>query len=283
MSAVSLSKCHFGPFIIRGMHNRKKAVGATRTTKQRRLYHLIALSSGSGSLKQGEENRRLIAPAAVLLPPDHHAVVTCDAGASWGELVFQLVHAERDIGVGPGSWINKGPCQPSPIELFDVNLPLLVAAALVAEAITTVEMAGTTYFHSALHHAEANHLLGGWLLRYVRSLGRGGSATANDPWSRAECCARDRLETGCTVADMARAVGLSPTRFATVYTAARGQSPGAFLADLRLEVACRELASGRNVQGVAHMCGFRSPTSFAAFFKKRMGMTPTTWRRRTAC
>lgn len=104
-------------------------------------------------------------------------------------------------------------------------------------------------------------------------------AAGADPVSVAERHARERVDAGCTVADMAAAAGLSTVRFGVVYRETTGRTPRQYLDGLKLERACAELRAGTDVLHTAWRCGFRSPTSFAAFFRRQLGMTPTQWRR----
>jgi AraC family transcriptional regulator len=77
----------------------------------------------------------------------------------------------------------------------------------------------------------------------------------------------------------AAAVGLSKAQFGVVYRQATGRTPRQFLEELRVERACAALRADLGVARCAYRCGFRSPTSFAAFFRKHLGCTPTQWRR----
>jgi AraC-like DNA-binding protein len=274
----------FGPFIVRGSHNRRRPVAAEPTAGGRRLYHLVAVGDGAATLAGDGSAVRHLAPAAFLLTPHAGLRLECSAGSSWGELLFQVVHAARAPGRGGHNWVHRGPAQPPSEAIFGRHLPAVVPPPLVEEAIAVVAVAGGTYFKSDLHHAEGNAQLGRWLLRYARHQEQATEpgAEAADPWSRAERYARDQLDMGCTVVDLARAVGMGRSAFADGYRRARGRTPGDFLAGLRFEVAARELAAGRDVLGAAQLCGFRSPTAFSAFFKRRAGMPPSRWRRRQA-
>jgi AraC-like DNA-binding protein len=55
-----------------------------------------------------------------------------------------------------------------------------------------------------------------------------------------------------------------------------GQTPHDFIRKVRLKKAAELLASGKmNVSEVTYTCGFSSPTSFSALFKKFYGVSPS--------
>jgi AraC-like DNA-binding protein len=274
----------FGPFIIRGTHNRSVSRTAVLGVHAPRLYHLVALASGCcGIAGPGAPQGPVAAPAAFLLHPGNALRLTMDAKSRWGELVFQLVHAARRPGASGGAWVNLGAAQPTTAAVFGCVLPPSVPEAFTLQALATVATATALCFKAPLHQAEANLLLGRFLVGWARWEQARASAVRPptfDPWARLEDLARDRLDTGITVSDLAAAAGLTPSHFCAAYRAARGESPGAFLNRLRLEVATIRLRDGGDVRGCAHFCGFRSPTSFAAFFKRQTGQTPSRWRRR---
>ena len=55
-----------------------------------------------------------------------------------------------------------------------------------------------------------------------------------------------------------------------------GQTPHDFIRKVRLKKAAELLACGKmNVSEVTYTCGFSSPTSFSALFKKFYGVSPS--------
>jgi AraC-like DNA-binding protein len=267
---------HFGPFILRAAGNPRRHAPEAITTRQRDIYVLVAVETGGVDLAGPGAPRRHSGPCAYLLAPGEQLTVHCHPGTRWGQLVFTLTHAARRPGASPGSWVHRGPCQPDPGVVFGVHLPAMVPEALVARAVATVAAARTIYFKSPLHHAQANNLLGRWLLDYALTMAE--PASGQDPVAVAERHARDHVDTGCTVAAMAVAAGLSAVRFGVVYREATGRTPRQYLDGLKLERACTELRAGTDIRHTAWRCGFRSPTSFTAFFQRQLGMTPRAWR-----
>lgn len=91
----------------------------------------------------------------------------------------------------------------------------------------------------------------------------------------------DNHDRELSVADMAGFVFLSQGYFTRAFREETGQSPMAFLIQVRVEHACRLLAQRDiKVGGIARQVGFASPQRFNAAFRKQTGMTPMDYRRR---
>lgn len=99
------------------------------------------------------------------------------------------------------------------------------------------------------------------------------------------CLARDLLhevhEDGLTVRDVAREVGLSPFHFIRLFQAVFGLTPHQYRIGLRLDRARALLARGElSVTEVCMHVGFSSLGSFSASFARRVGESPSAYRRR---
>ena len=91
-------------------------------------------------------------------------------------------------------------------------------------------------------------------------------------------CARyaDRL----TVADMARAAGLSPAHFSREFRRAFGESPHQYLLTRRLERAAALLrVTDWSVADICFAVGAGSVGSFTVSFSRVFGQSPTAYRR----
>ncbi|HLV34737.1 MAG TPA: AraC family transcriptional regulator [Spirillospora sp.] len=85
---------------------------------------------------------------------------------------------------------------------------------------------------------------------------------------------QDNLEESITVADVARAVALSPAYFCTLFAQETGRTPGNYLIDLRIARAKEYLAHTRmSVMDVCTALGY-TPSYFSRLFKSRTGYTP---------
>ncbi|MCG9895473.1 MAG: AraC family transcriptional regulator, partial [Fimbriimonadaceae bacterium] len=80
---------------------------------------------------------------------------------------------------------------------------------------------------------------------------------------RAKAFARRRLPEGCSVGEMAGAVGLSESRFAQIFCKETGEPPARWLEGERLDLArIHLLASGCTVAEAAERAGYLSPFHF---------------------
>jgi AraC-like DNA-binding protein len=84
---------------------------------------------------------------------------------------------------------------------------------------------------------------------------------------------------GWSVQGLAREVAMSPSRFAARFVDALGDSPMAYLAKLRMHVACRMLASSQaNIEQIAADVGYESASAFNRAFRSYLGISPGAWR-----
>ncbi len=91
---------------------------------------------------------------------------------------------------------------------------------------------------------------------------------------------RDHLHENPRLGDVARYLGLSPSRTAHAVAEATGCSFTALRDALRLERACRLLETTyAKVAHIATECGCPSPHYFHRFFRQKTGLTPAAWRR----
>jgi methylphosphotriester-DNA--protein-cysteine methyltransferase len=88
-----------------------------------------------------------------------------------------------------------------------------------------------------------------------------------------------RLDEPLTLADLAAAVGSSPSAFVRRFRSADGRTPMRALADVRVERAEALLRDTRlNVLEAGLTAGFGSPSAFARAFRRRTGGSPARWR-----
>lgn len=96
-------------------------------------------------------------------------------------------------------------------------------------------------------------------------------------WAMAEM--GRRMADGITVADLARAVNLSQSRFAHLFHQQIGAAPGRYLRQRRLERARLLLESTfLSVKEVMAAVGFNDPSHFSRDFKSAFGASPRAWR-----
>lgn len=80
--------------------------------------------------------------------------------------------------------------------------------------------------------------------------------------------------------DVARTVGVHPSRLAHGFRAEYGQTPGQFVRELRLEWAAEQLRrEDATLADVAIRAGFYDQSHFSRMFRQRFGVAPAAWRR----
>jgi methylphosphotriester-DNA--protein-cysteine methyltransferase len=111
----------------------------------------------------------------------------------------------------------------------------------------------------------------------------GGPAEAGRMMARkALAIMRDRLEERLRVRDLAREVAMSVPHFARCFREADGRTPMRALADLRAERAQAFLRDGAvSTLEAGFAAGFQSASAFTRAFRRRTGLPPAAWRRRT--
>jgi AraC-like DNA-binding protein len=95
--------------------------------------------------------------------------------------------------------------------------------------------------------------------------------------------ARARLEAdddATSVADIARAVGMSPFHFIRRFESVYGVTPHQLRIRARLDRAKHLLAHDHSVTAVCFDVGFSSLGSFSSAFARRIGETPSSYQRR---
>jgi AraC-like DNA-binding protein len=96
---------------------------------------------------------------------------------------------------------------------------------------------------------------------------------------RARDLADARYAESLTVADLARAAGLSKAHFSREFRRAFGESPHVYLLTRRLERAAAMLRmTDRSVADICIAVGLDSVGSFTASFRRTFGQTPTAYR-----
>ncbi|MFR0708320.1 MAG: helix-turn-helix domain-containing protein, partial [Eggerthella lenta] len=83
--------------------------------------------------------------------------------------------------------------------------------------------------------------------------------------------------------ELARRACMGRTKLKAAFKAAYGTSPAAFVADARIERAIELLNStDEPIAHIARAVGYRKPGAFAEAFRRRTGVPPSAYRRRSA-
>lgn len=101
-----------------------------------------------------------------------------------------------------------------------------------------------------------------------------------DPVQTAVRIMTEHLAPPLGLSDLARSVGLSPSRFSAVFAARNGAAPMTFYQRLRLQKACVLLAqTALPVGAVARAVGYDDPLHFSRVFRQKFGLPPSQWRK----
>ena len=107
---------------------------------------------------------------------------------------------------------------------------------------------------------------------------RGGLA----PWQsrRAQEMMRSRLDEAVSLAELARALSLSPSHFARAFKQTTGQPPHRWLMEQRIDKA-KQLLIGTTLSlgEIALACGFADQSHFTRMFSRVTHSSPGAWRR----
>jgi AraC family transcriptional regulator len=86
---------------------------------------------------------------------------------------------------------------------------------------------------------------------------------------------QDTLETGLTVAAIARTVHMSPYHFARLFKQSTGKSPYGYVIQARAKKAKELLTSGKfSIIEIAHRLGFADQSHLTPQLKRTFGVTP---------
>jgi AraC family transcriptional regulator len=83
-----------------------------------------------------------------------------------------------------------------------------------------------------------------------------------------------------TLDEAARIAHLSPYYFIKAFKACTGKTPYEYLMGLRIQKAKELLGlKNMNVTETCFLCGFNNPSNFTTYFKRKVGMTPSEYKR----
>jgi AraC-like DNA-binding protein len=257
---------------------------------QRRLSHYLLVCNREGREQITVEGRDypIAAGESYLVAPGSLHTLTSPANQpAW--LHFD-VRFDPHRGITPGaepysthSQALRERLQPSPREVWEVELPVVVPADLCARFAAAVPRIIASWQRGgAIDLLEANHQLGGLLLDLVarQRQGEPGEDTSENRIARAEAVADRSLGSGFSVDDFAAAAGYSRSRFSALYLQLRGVSPGHYLRRERMRLACTLLERDELTVGmVGALVGYGDPTVFGRAFRSQLGSTPGDYRR----
>jgi AraC family transcriptional regulator len=109
---------------------------------------------------------------------------------------------------------------------------------------------------------------------------RGAPSAAAPLWlTRAKELMHDEFATRLTLQRIAAAAGVHPIHLAATFRRIVGVPVAAYVRQLRLEYACREIvATPASLTDIAYAAGFADQSHFCRLFRRSLGMTPRAYR-----
>jgi AraC family transcriptional activator of mtrCDE len=193
---------------------------------------------------------------------------------------------ELVLGVAPIEAMALGSLMLGPIVVRAAEHPVLSRRLWSAVAMLEDEYADPDWIDRELVIRRlAEIMLVNLARRVFVSRGAAVGAPVRPPASRPIIQAVNALlrapERPWTLPDLARAAGMSRTRFAEEFKQVTGQTPGRIMARMRLTAVARQLASfDLSVEAAAEAAGYSSAAAFVRAFQREFGETPARWRRR---
>jgi len=239
------------------------------------LAQLFWLTRGGGEGRFDGERRALAAPCVVVVPE------LCVHEFEWGEdsegyalsIASALVQdLRRQIGAPAGAFT-----EPDVLPAHEDREYLDLLFARIQE-----EYVHTRPLKEALLESLVK-ALAIWIARRTAAARRPESASRSAfHFERFMALLERHHRSGWTVADYAKALGITPAHLNAVCRETSGSNALHLIHERVLLAARRELAyTDKSIADVAASLGFKEPSYFTRFFKRSMGMTPKQYRRRS--
>lgn len=83
-----------------------------------------------------------------------------------------------------------------------------------------------------------------------------------------------------TFEEIAKTINYSPYHFIRIFKGVTGKTPHEYLMDIKIQKATEELKHTENsITEICYICGFNNLNHFSSVFKKRIGVSPTQYRK----
>lgn len=165
------------------------------------------------------------------------------------------------------------------------DFPELVALFKQVRAYQGTGMAATLFYEGAVAEALALVIERAAAIEAERAEGSAPSLSKEDRAALDNLSAHinGNLAGALSCEELARRACMGQTKLKAAFKAAYGTSPAAFVADARIERAIELLNStDEPIAHIARAVGYRKPGAFAEAFRRRTGVPPSAYRRRSA-
>jgi hypothetical protein len=183
----------------------------------RSAYCLWSQLDGTSVFRQGRREWTLAQDGAALTEPG--TTMRTTAGSRVAQVAFDLFPRRRRAHEGRFSILDAAPKQPAWRDAFGMELEPIIPAGLVAGARTLVGLVIDRYWIDNFGYWEAAARLHAWVVEFIKYLRAGPpqSRAGAQIAVRADRIMGRRFRHGCTVAQVAEALGLSRAALTSAY------------------------------------------------------------------
>lgn len=247
-----------------------KAVGHYRERTEPIAQHvLIYCVEGAGWYRVDGEEHRVEADQYFILPAGRPHIYASDDRRPW--TIYWVHFMGEHAGVYAEGALLPHDVKPG------ITSRISERGQLFEEIFATLSdgygRENLRYASSLLHHYLAS-------MRYITLFRDTDPKTrATDVVSAAIHFMKENAEKRLTLRDMADYTGFSPTHFSTLFKRHTGHSPVSYFNMLKIELACRLLAStDMKINQICHKVGIDDCYYFSRLFNKTMGISPKKYR-----
>ena len=232
--------------------------------KQRRLdYYLMYMIEGELTLFTDGEEREFKAGEFIVFPPEYNIHYEKKEG---DVLVYYLAHFSGTDVQRFLSGIGLDP------------LPVIRNVGFIDSVVDTFERMFDSYEKNMPYMQEIASV-GLQKILTELSLKAIEPKSVNPPWNAVYYIKRHLTEK-ISVPMLAEMENLSESRFYALFKEVMGMAPIEYINDLRIERACNLLTSSpMSVAKIGESCGFMDNFYFSKIFKKKMGVTPSVYKK----
>ncbi|HLP70488.1 MAG TPA: AraC family transcriptional regulator [Rhizobium sp.] len=241
------------------------------------FVHLLVLSAGQWRLRSPERDDLVIGPAVAILPPCEDRSLIVDPGSAGhlfglaGTLLAELVEDQPEghgLKLLLSQEIVRQDVGRTEIEAL---LPLLRGLSEELEREHPSVMASSAFLQLLL--LRIGRLTGADDLPFARP------AKAGDILQRFRHLVERHFEEQRPIGFYAEQLGITADRLHSLCSRVLGRTPIELVHERTIREAKIKLErSPRTIHGIAESLGFRDPTYFSHFFKRKTGLSPAAYR-----
>ncbi len=232
---------------------------------------LIFCTAGSGWYEINGERRTIAANEVLLIPRRMAHNYGADPETPWSIHWVHFVGSEADffvyhLPIGEYKLLVEPTCAQMVTQLFNECYDSFVGGFLLYRFI---------YCAQVLHHLLGQMFFNNQSFSPVQRTSRFRSVEATLHFLH------QNIHREVSLGEMSDHAGLSMSHFSFVFRQQTGYSPMDYFIHLKMQRACTMLSlSQKTIQEIAYDVGYGDPYYFSRIFKKKMGYTPSEYRKK---